>query len=187
MADKKLEFIPFNALNEFLLTDYRLKLLQEVFASQGELNSEIQSELNRYVKKMVKVQGFRNSIQAPAAIKARSAVSVFERSAGFVAVIMSAWCELHSELAQRVAEFLTNRGWQVLPLETDRAKLPGFLTRWPENDTFEELDEAFTVAYPDDQTHEYDLNLMIAWVWGRLPVELVPELDEEEDQAEAED
>lgn len=184
MADKNVEFLPFNALNEFLLTDYRLKLIQEVFANQGSLSAELQSELSQFTKKMVKVQGFRNSLQAPAPIKARAAVAPFERSAGFVAVVLAAWCELHSDLAHKVSDFLQGRGWEVLPLDTDRTRLPGFLTHWPEKDTFEELDDAFAAAYPDDKTHEYDLNLMISWIWGRLPVEMVADLSDEEPPAE---
>ena len=181
MTDHEIEFLPFNALNEFLLTDYRLKLLQEVFANQGSLPNELQADLTRYVKKSVRVQGFRNSTQAPPALKARAAVSPFERSDGFVATVMAAWCYLHHDLAERVIEFLTGRGWKVLPLEIDRTELPGFLTHWPEKDTFEVLDDEFVKAYPDDTTHEYDLNLMISWIWTRLPVELVEDLTDEDE------
>lgn len=181
MSDNQIEFLPFNALNEFLLTDYRLKLLQEVFTNHNNLPNDLQTDLTKYVKKLIKVQGFRNSTQAPPALKARASVSPFERSSGFVATVMAAWCYLHADLAKRVIEFLTGRGWKVLPLDTDRTKLPGFLTRWPEKDTFEELDEEFIKTYPDDKTHEYDLNLMISWVWARLPVELVPDLADEDE------
>ena len=99
-------------------------------------------------------------------------------------MLLAGWYELHQDLAQTVYAFLTGRGWQILPVESDRSRLPGFLTRWPKADTFEELDEAFAQAYPEDKTHEYDLNLMIAWMWGRLPVELVEsaEIDSEEAQ-----
>ncbi len=186
MTKSQAEFLPFNAINEFLLTDYRLNLIQEVFSRQKELADERQSAINRLVKRLVNVPGFRNSVPAPAPLKARSAVSAFERNVDFCANVLSAWYELHPDLAARVYEFLTGRGWELLPVETDRAKLPGFLTRWPKSDSFEELDDAFAKAYPDDTTHEYDLNLMITWLWGRLPVDMVEtaELDSDEEEDE---
>lgn len=173
--EKRAKFIPFHAINEFMLPEYRLKLLQEVFGNFDRLTEQRRSSINRLVKKLVKVAGFRNSALAPAALKSRAAVSAFERSSEMVAQICQAWFELHTDLAAKVVEFLKSRGWEVLPVEADRAVLPGFLTRWPEKDNFVTLDDAFAQAYPEDTTHEYDLNMMFVWVSGRLPVELVAE------------
>ncbi len=173
MNDQRARFLPFHAVNEFLLTDYRLKLIQTVLAESDKLSGERRAEVNRLVRRLVKVPGFRNSTLAPAPVKARAAVSAFERSAEFCANILAGWAELKSDLARKVFDQLTARGWKVLPLEADRTKLPGFLTRWPQAETFEVLDEAYQQSYPDDGEHEYDINLMIAWIWGRLPAELV--------------
>lgn len=178
MSEKRAQFIPFHAVNEFLLPEYRLKIIQQVFAEFNALPEERQSAINRLVKKAVQVPGFRNSTLAPASVKARAAVSVFEKSGDFCAQIMAAWRDLHPELAQKVYDFLISRDWELLPLEADRSKLPGFLTRWPEDETFEVLDDAYAVMYPGDEAHEYDINMMIAWLSGRLPVELVEKLDE---------
>lgn len=175
--EKQARFIPFHAINEFMLPEYRLKLLQEVFGNFDRLSDQRQSAINRLVKKHVKVAGFRNSVLAPATLKSRAAVSAFERSPEMVAQICQAWFELHTDLAARVVDFLKTRGWEVLPVEADRSVLPGFLTRWPEKDNFVTLDDAFAQTYPEDTTHEYDLNMMIVWVSGRLPVELVGEDD----------
>lgn len=173
MDDKHARFLPFNAVNEFLLTDYRQKLILTVLAEADRLSEERRGNLNRLVKRLVKVPGFRNSILAPAPVKARAAVSTFERSADFAANILAGWVELKPDLAQKVYNLLTSRGWQLLPLDTNRTQLPGFLARWPQSETFEVLDEAYQQAYPADGEHEYDINLMIAWLWGRLPAELV--------------
>lgn len=173
--EKQARFIPFHAINEFMLPEYRLKLLQEVFGNFDRLSEKRQSAINRLVKKLVKVDGFRNSTLAPVGLKSRAAVSAFEGSPEMVAQICQAWFELHTDLAAKVVEFLKTRGWEVLPVEADRSALPGFLTRWPEKDNFVTLDDAFVQAYPEDTTHEYDLNMMIVWVSGRLPVELVAE------------
>ncbi len=173
MAEHKARFLPFNAVNEFLLSDYRLKLIQTVLAESGRLSEERRSNINRLVKRLVRVPGFRNSSLAPVPVKAREAVSAFERSAEFAANILAGWAELNPELARKVHALLTSRGWQLLPLDADRTRLPGFLTRWPQAETFDVLNEAYQQAYPQDGEHEYDINLMTAWLWGRLPVELV--------------
>jgi len=173
MEDKKARFLPFNAVNEFLLSDFRLKLILTVLVEIDKLSDERRGNINRLVKRMVKVPGFRNSVLAPAPVKARAAVSAFERSADFAANILAGWAELNPDLALKVHRLMTSHGWQLLPLEIDRTKLPGFLTRWPKSETFEVLNEAYRQAYPQDEEHEYDINLMIAWLWGRLPVELV--------------
>lgn len=175
MNDQTARFIPFNAINQFMLPEYRVKILQEVFGGFSQLSDQRQTTLNRLVKRLVKVDGFRNSTAAPAMLKARAATAPFERSAELVAQVCAAWCELHPQLAHKVHDFLKSRGWEVLPVEADRAVLPGFLTRWLEKDTFEALDDAYSAAYPEDETHEYDLNMMIVWISGRLPVDLVGE------------
>ncbi len=178
MSEKRAQFIPFNAVNEFLLPEYRLKIIQQAFNEFNALPGDRQSAINRLVRKSVQVPGFRNSALAPASVKARAAVSVFEKSADFSAQIMAAWRDLHPDLAQKVYGLLQSRGWELLPLEADRSKLPGFLSRWPKDDTFEVLDDAYEVMYPGDEAHEYDINMMIAWLSRRLPVELVETLDE---------
>ena len=173
MDNKEARFIPFAAVNEFLLTDYRQKLILAVLANLDQLSEERRGNINRLVKRLVQVPGFRNSALAPAPVKARAAVSTFERSSEFAANIMAGLAELKPALAKKAYDLLTSRGWEVLPLDADRTKLPGFLTRWPKSETFDILDEAYQKAYPDDGEHEYDINMMISWLWGRLPVELV--------------
>lgn len=179
MDEKHAQFLPFNAVNEFLLPEYRLNMLQQVFTEINTLPEDRRAAINRLVKKSVKVAGFRNSTLAPAPVKARAAVSTFEKSVDFAVQIMAAWYELHPVLAQKVFDLLKSRGWEILPLEVDRSKLPGFLHRWPKDETFDVLDEAYVAMYPGDEAHEYDINMMIAWLSGRLPVEMVEKVDQE--------
>jgi len=187
MTDHKAHFLPFHAVNEFLLPEYRLKIIQQAFAELNHLSEERRSAISRLVKRHVQVSGFRNSALAPAPVKARAAVSTFEKSAEFAAQIMSAWYELHPELAKKVNDLLTAREWKLLPLEVDRSKLPGFLTHWPKEETFEVLDDAYAAQYPEDGEHEYDINMMIAWLSGRLPVEMVDKVEESDEVEEHED
>jgi len=76
---------------------------------------------------------------------------------------------------------------ELLPVDADRAKLPGFLVRWPQKDSYDVLDAAYAEAYPDAKTETDDLRLMVVWMSGRLPYEMVDdEADDEEDSEEVE-
>lgn len=180
MSEHRAHFLPFHAVNEFLLPEYRLKLIQQTLAEINSLPEDRRAAINRLVKRLVQVTGFRNSALAPAPVKARAAVSAFEKSAEFSAQILGAWYDLHPELAKKVYDLLVERGWKVLPLEADRSKLPGFLTHWQKSETFEVLDDAYAARYPGNDDHEYDINMMIAWLSGRLPVEMVEKVEDEE-------
>lgn len=183
MTEHRAHFLPFHAVNEFLLPEYRLKLIQQALVEINSLPEERRSAINRLVKRLVQVTGFRNSALAPAPVKARAAVSAFEKSAEFSGQILGAWYELHPDLAKKVYDLLVERGWKLLPLEADRSRLPGFLTHWQKDETLEVLDDAFASTYPQDGEHEYDINMMIAWLSGRLPVEMVEKLEDEEAEA----
>lgn len=173
MNDEKINFLPFHAINQFMLSDYRLKVLHSVLSSSDQLAPARRSAINSLIRRLVTAPGFRNASLAPVSIKVKGSVAAFERSPEMVAQILSAWYELHPELAAIVHEFLSARGWEILPLDADRSKVPGFLTRWWKDEEFETLDVAFRTARPEYEVSDDDLNLMIVWVSGRLPVEMV--------------
>jgi hypothetical protein len=186
MDDKQAEFFPFHGINEYMLSDYRLQVIQSVFNKFNTLPGERRSAINGIIKRHVQVQGFRNSAQAPAGVKARASVSTFERRADYAAQILQGWSELHPELRQKVYDFLKAREWEVLPPETDRSKLPGFLTEWPDGQDYDVLGEAFAEMYPDFSPEQNDLRLMIVWVAGRLPFDMYGEEDDTDDTEDTE-
>jgi hypothetical protein len=51
--------------------------------------------------------------------------------------------------------------------------LPGFLTTWPRAEEFEVLVKAFREQHPDTPASDDDISLMVAWLSGRLPLDLV--------------
>ena len=179
MNDKHAQFLPFHAINEFMVSDYRQKVIQAVFAGFDRLPGERRSAINGLVKRHVQVPGFRNSAQAPAGLKARSSASLFEKRPDYAAHILQGWSELHPELRQKVYDFLKAREWEVLPAEADRTKIPGFLPEWPEGQDYDVLGEGYAAMYPDDTVNENDLRLMIVWLAGRLPYDMYGEEDEE--------
>ncbi len=169
----KLEFIPFNAINEFMRTDYRMILLRNTMLALPDLSPKTQASINKLTKKHVKVPGFRNSAKAPASVKAVSMVKSFENQPKLVSAVISAWAESNSEMRQLVFELLSGFGWKLLPVEADRTRLPGFLPQWPEEHDFDVIYDGLTDFYQDNEYSIDDVSLMAVWLSLRLPVEKI--------------
>ena len=173
-SDKsKIQFIPFNAINEFMRSDYRMILLRSTMLALPNLSQNTQSSINKMTKRHVKVPGFRNSIKAPASVKAVSMIKPFEKEPKLVAAVIAGWAENNHDLRQQVFEILSNLNWKLLPIEADRTRLPGFLTQWPEEDDYEKIYNDFTNTYPDSDYGIDDVSLMAVWLSLRLPVDKV--------------
>ena len=167
------QFLPFNAINQFMLPDYRQKVLHSVLGNLDQLPPDQKSTLIGMVKRYFKLPGFRNALAAPLAIKVRGAAGPFEKNGEFTAQVLAGWAELNPELLQQVYHLLKDRTWEVLPLDADRTKILGFLTRWPKDETYEVLNQAFSEQYPQSPASEDDVRLMVVWISGRLPFEMV--------------
>jgi hypothetical protein len=183
MDDQQVEFLPFHAINEFMVNDYRLQVLQTVFSQFGKLPGARRAAINGLVKRLIQVPGFRNSTLAPAGVKARSAATVFERQPEFVAQVLQSWADLNPDLREKVHAFLSAREWDLLPAEADRSKLPGFTPEWPEGQDYDVLGEGFAEMYPDVTVDVNDLRLMMVWLSGRLPYGMYDGEEPTEDEA----
>jgi len=184
MDDKRIPYFPFHAINEYMVPEFRLKVLTAVLRDLDKLPGERRASLNNMVKRNVTVPGFRNSAAAPLAVRVRGSVSTFEHRADFAAQILQGWAELHAELRDQVYAVLQTRSFEgVLPAEADRSKLPGFQTTWPMTETYEALDEAYFAANPGVQVSTDDIRLMFVWLVNRLPYDLFEEDGEEEEKA----
>ena len=170
---EKAQFIPFNAINEFMRNDFRLIVVRETLLSLDKLERKFSAPVDQLTKKHVTVAGLRNSTKAPATVRAVATIKPFEKQPKLVAVILQAWCQIHLELRQLIYELLTDRGWKLLPADFDRTKLPGFLTRWPAEDDYETLYDAFVQANPDFDASIDQTSLMVVWLSGRLPIDKV--------------
>lgn len=170
--DKKAEFIPFNAINEFMRDDFRLAILQEVFTNLDKSEKERAQRINRLFARGVQVPGFRNSSQAPAGVKIRQSVSLFEKSPEFAALIVNTWSDLHSPLKETTWQLLEKRNWKPLPLEVDRTLLPGFMLDWPKEDTFDSFVQAYREIAPDSTESDDNISLMVVWIGNKLPYKL---------------
>ncbi len=172
-SKEKAEFIPFHAINEFMRNDFRLQVIRSVLQSLPELNQETASTIDRLTRKHVKVSGFRNSSKAPATVKAVAMIKAFQKQPELVTAILQAWANSKPELEKDIYDLLSTRGWKILPIDADRSKLPGFLTRWPDGEDYETLYEAFQESQPDNEFSIDETSLMVVFLSGRLPIEKV--------------
>jgi hypothetical protein len=178
MDDKQVQFLPFHAINEFMIPEYRLDVIRTVLAGLDKIPSGRRGTINSMIKRSVNVPGFRNSSLAPLNMKVKNSVSFFERSSEFTAQILQGWSEVKADLGQQIYDMLKERGWETLPPLTDRTKLPGFLTEWPAEDTYEVLNQTYNEKYPGNQIPENDVRLMTVWISGRLPYSVTEEEEE---------
>lgn len=178
MDNKKAQFIPFHAINAFMLPDYRLSVIRQVLSSLSTAPERTQAQFAKYFKGMVQVPGFRHSSQAPLSLKIKPFVSVFEKDPGVAGETVSRWAELKPELKQQVFDLLTSKGWELLPIDADRTKLPGFMVTWPSGEDFEGIYKGFKEMFPEDSTSSDDVSLMAVWLGGRLPYQTDDEKEE---------
>lgn len=179
--EKKVQVLPFHAVNEFMRDDYRLDVLHEVFSALDQVTPLQKQIINRLFSKNVTIPGFRNSGIAPLAIKIKNSPTLFERSHEFSATIMECWSNLHPDLKSAVYTLLTEKGWLLQPIEADRSLLPGFQIDWPKADNFESIIKGIQAAKPDLKESDDNISLMAVWVGNKLPYNL---FSEEENKAE---
>jgi hypothetical protein len=169
MSENKIAYLPFNAINEFMLDEYRIEVIHSVYQTVAQSDDKQKARLNQLTKKFIQIPGFRNSLQAPTALKVRHAEKLFEKNSQFVAAVVSTWAQARPALRQQVSDLLTERGWELLPPEADRAELPGFLPQWPHEEDFEAITQAFKQRYPDLNVADNDVSLMVVWLSDSLP------------------
>jgi hypothetical protein len=185
MDDKQIRYIPFNAINEFMLPEFRHIVIQTVLRDIEKLDGGRRRTLNNLITRYVAVPGFRNSAQAPVAVKVKGATTTFERRPEFTAQMLQSWAELHAELREAVYQMLKARNWEaLLPPDADRSKLPGFMVTWPKEETYDVIDAAFKEANPDFETTDNDVRLMAVWLVNRLPYDLFADEGNEADEVD---
>jgi hypothetical protein len=197
--NEKTEFLPFHAINEYMRPDFRLTVIRETLNSQASLDEHLSGELNQRIKKYVSVPGFRSSDKAPTMVKVIPTSKAFEKNPELVAVILSCWSEIHSDLREKAYALLKARNWKVLPenegtfspailaeaikewpifpISMDRTKLPGFYTHWPKDEDFDTIYDQFSKLYPDISESIDKVSLMVVWLCMRLPFQVDDEIE----------
>jgi hypothetical protein len=193
MAEQS-EFLPFNAINNYMRPDFRLSVIRETLNGLASLPEELSNELNAHIKKNVKIPGFRSSDKAPALVKVVPTSKAFEKNPELVAALLSCWSEIQIRLRGEVYSILESRNWKTLstdeitpeltdfstvikewpifPVTMDRAKLPGFYSHWPKGEDFEVIYSSYTEKYPDSDASIDKVSLMAVWLAMRLPFQV---------------
>jgi hypothetical protein len=184
MSNEQVQFLPFHAINDFMLDEYREQVIRLVLSSNDQLPAVHQIALEKLTRKRVSIPGFRNSAKAPVNLRLKGVNESFEISPPLVAAILAAWAELHPELRQQVYDLLLAQEWEILPIDADRTKLPGFLPYWPFEQDFDGLYQAYQAAYPESAVEQDDVSLMVVWLSMRLPYHK-GDVDETQDESAA--
>lgn len=175
--DKEISFLPFHAINEFMTSDYKNQVILTTLKALPDLPIDVSNPINKTIKKKVKIPGFRNSLAAPISLKIKPVVHVFEKDPELVASLINGWSEYHSSLREQVYQLLISREWDLLPVDADRTRFPGFLTIWPRGEDFDTLNSAFSELFTETPASKDDISLMIVWLSGRLPYKIEGDSD----------
>ena len=169
MDNQTAQYLPFHAINEFMLDDYRSSVIRSTLNGLSSMPAEYREPVERLTKRFVQVPGFRISVKAPSSLRLKPTVDAFIKQPLMAAAILAAWAQSKPDLRQQVYDLLASRGWEMIPAEADRTKLPGFLPSWPKDESFELIIAAYKEKYPLAETSDNDISLMTVWLSGRLP------------------
>lgn len=186
MWAKEAKFLPWAALNEFMVDSFRIAVVRRAMTSMQQVGGKHKATIQRIVRNKAAVPGFRNAGKAPLPLQIQPAAIVFIKESELVSAVLSVWAETVPDLRDGIQAFLAARNWPLLPADADRTLIPGWLMDWPENDDLQTLGDAYLEAtYPngDSPYTRDDACLMICWISLRLPVNL-PEDDEEEGETD---
>jgi hypothetical protein len=63
--ENSIPFAPFVAINEFMRSEFRLQVIDELYAAASSLPEAQQGKIDQLTRQYVRVQGFRNPTKAP--------------------------------------------------------------------------------------------------------------------------
>ena len=169
MTDKV--YRPYKSINVFLERDYLESVLSQILDNLDHLAKEDQIAFNQMFRKYIHVLGFRNPVRAPLPLQVKAYASAFEDKDEIVPFTLSLWTKLNIDFAEKVKQWLQAEGWDNLSFERRFEESEGFGQEWPEDLTFEQLEDKYQSANPKDKFDRNDLILMVIWITGNLPKE----------------
>lgn len=165
------EYLPYKAINVFIERDYLENVLNEILEDIKKLPKEEQIVFTNLFRKYVSVLGFRNPLRAPLSLQVNAYVSAFEKKDEVIPFTLTTWTKLDMDFAEKVRDWLEAEGWENLTIERTFDESEGFVSDWPEDLSFDQIEEKFKQANPDVDFARDDLVLMVLWITGCLPNE----------------
>lgn len=165
------EILPFISINVYVERDYLENVARNVLESVGTLTKEEQIAFSQNFRKYVNVLGFRNPLRAPLSLQINAYASAFEEKEEVIPFTLTTWAKVNHELAEKVHSWLLSEGWEDLALARDFEEDNGFNADWPDDLTFDQIEDKFSKANPSFEYDRDDLILMVLWIAGRLPKE----------------
>lgn len=165
------EYLPYKAINIFMERDYLEQVINEILQSLQTLPKEDQLSFTNQFRKYVNVLGFRNPVRAPLSLRVKAHVSAFEEKDEVIPFTLTTWAKLKQDFAKQVQTWLKEEGWENLTYIRTFTETEGFRQEWPENLTFDQIEEKYRKANPDHEISRDDLILMVLWTTGCLPKE----------------
>ena len=162
-------YLPYKSINVFIEREYLESVLSQILENLDNLGKEDQIVFNQMFRRYVNVLGFRNPVRAPLPLRVNAYASAFEEKEEIVAFTLSLWTKLNIEFAKKVEQWLQTEGWENLSLERSFEEGEGFGQEWPEDLTFEQLEDKYQTAHSKDKFDRNDLILMVMWITGNLP------------------
>lgn len=165
------EYIPYKAINIYMERDYLEQVISEILEGLQTLPKEDQIFFTNQFRKYVNILGFRNPVRAPLSLQVKAYVSAFEDKDEVIPFTLTTWAKLKQEFADHVQNWLEGEGWENLTYTRSFDETEGFSQQWPEELTFDEIEEKYNQANPDQDISRNDLILMVLWITGCLPNE----------------
>lgn len=163
------EILSYRAINVFVERDYLEHVVGSILEGLKGLSKEEQIVFNSQFKKFVTVLGFRNPVRAPLSLQINAFASAFEAKEELVPITLTTWAKLNSSFSEKVKSWLKAEGWDNLKTKRNYVHNEGFILDWPEDLTFDQINENFKKANPGLEYNQNDLILMVLWISGRLP------------------
>ncbi len=167
----EIEYLPYKAVNIYMERDYLEQVLSEILEGLPTLPKEDQISFTNQFRKYVNVLGFRNPVRAPLSLQVKAYVSAFEDKEEVIPFTLNNWAKLNLDFADQVKEWLKGEGWENLNYKRTFEETEGFRQQWPDDTTFDQIEEKYSQANPDQDFSRDDLILMVLWITGCLPKE----------------
>jgi hypothetical protein len=166
-----IETVPFKTINVYINQDYLESIMKAVLTGFKKFSKQEQIDFTRFLRKYVKILGFRDPSRAPLSLQINALAKAFEEKDEVVPVVLSIWTKVNKKLAGDVKAWLEENKFKNIEMEREYSEDAGFTPDLAKKWKFEKVEKDFSKTNPDTKFERDDLILMVLWLSGRLPKE----------------